>query len=532
MKPPIETNLNMSRKNEMITNLTEQLAGNEKAMRAIKAHRRDLIKDSFNSRTQESKNQLSLKYKRFLRVFLNLAADWQGPVDGKSLVTVKEAERVITELGISQFAAKTLYNMYSNSKTQGGMTDSSWPRKAMALALALDEWECKQVEAGTILCPLDDEELNPFEFVLFSDSFRVGFLRSVLKQLSWTSNDGDLEYTTSSVCLSEIHVNGLFHLYGNKDDVGEEVSFIKEFSTPNCFIASEDQNDGNAWRCDSTRRRPEKKILQLFELKQCVYARDAIAQVSQTMGRYTQSLRAKSLPEGWEIQSIVVVINIPSNYVAEHPTHHRNFIKMCGDHGVKVLWWAPTSPQDVADYFDLFDKWASGSDDTHEIRQPIGVDAATNPTTKAAAGNGSKTKSPTAKQILAKQTPAGRTPTEQTPAAQQSGANSDRANSSIAESSKAPTATGVAIGAIVYVVFDKIDWFKAKITALDGNKATVVYDVGQTEEIITFPDSDVLLEPDYLALMAKDRDGGGGGGEDGDGDKGGDGDEDGVIVPL
>ena len=85
---------------------------------------------------------------------------------------------------------------------------------------------------------------------------------------------------------------------------------------------------------------------------------------------------------------------------------------------------------------------------------------------------------------------------------------------------------------IVYVVFDETDWFKAKITALDGNMATVVYDEGQTEEIITFPDSGVLLEPDYLALMAKGRDGGGGEGEDGDEDGGGDADEDGVIVSL
>ena len=52
-----------------------------------------------------------------------------------------------------------------------------------------------------------------------------------------------------------------------------------------------------------------------------------------------------SLPEGYEIQPIVVIINIPTDYVATHPTHNRNFIKMCGDHEVKVLWWKPTSEE-------------------------------------------------------------------------------------------------------------------------------------------------------------------------------------------
>ena len=51
--------------------------------------------------------------------------------------------------------------------------------------------------------------------------------------------------------------------------------------------------------------------------------------------------------------------------------------------------------------------------------------------------------------------------------------------------------------------YDGNDWYKAKISALEGNKATVRFDQDGIEESVTFPDPEVLLEPDYLALMAK-----------------------------
>ena len=60
-----------------------------------------------------------------------------------------------------------------------------------------------------------------------------------------------------------------------------------------------------------------------------------------------------------------------------------------------------------------------------------------------------------------------------------------------------------AIDAVVYVCYDGNDWYKAKISALEGNKATVRFDQDGIEESVTFPDPEVLLEPDYLALMAK-----------------------------
>jgi hypothetical protein len=62
-----------------------------------------------------------------------------------------------------------------------------------------------------------------------------------------------------------------------------------------------------------------------------------------------------------------------------------------------------------------------------------------------------------------------------------------------------------AIDAVCYVCYDGNDWYKAKICALaeDGKKATVRFEQDGVEEFVTFPDPEVLLEPDYLALMAK-----------------------------
>ena len=43
------------------------------------------------------------------------------------------------------------------------------------------------------------------------------------------------------------------------------------------------------------------------------------------------------------------------------------------------------------------------------------------------------------------------------------------------EVSPAAVASGVDIGVTLYVLFNKIEWLKAKITAFDDNEATVMY---------------------------------------------------------
>ena len=58
------------------------------------------------------------------------------------------------------------------------------------------------------------------------------------------------------------------------------------------------------------------------------------------------------------------------------------------------------------------------------------------------------------------------------------------------------------IGAVVYVLYDITDWYKAEISTLDGDKATVLFANDGLYEV-DISDGEVLLELDYLALMAK-----------------------------
>jgi len=243
------------------------------------------------------------------------------------------------------------------------MSESSWPTKAVALALALEDWEVRQAELGVTLEPLDGDEHNPFEFVAYISSALAGFMKDVGRQLFWTSADNKLQSSYSDLPLSELHCNQMFHSYANSREFQPRLQ--DEFSTPNLFVAEVDRNDANSWNCDSVRVLNMHQALVLFELKQCVYARDAVGQVSTKMGRYTLSLRSNPLFKDLRIVSIVVVINIPRNYAKKHPVQHRNFTSMCAEHGINILWWNPQSMEDVEAYFEQFDKWALGSHDKH-----------------------------------------------------------------------------------------------------------------------------------------------------------------------